>query len=57
MGARIGEHPDRTRFVVELSDPVDIRTFTLTGPNRVVVDLPAVQWHLEAPPRPSGNGR
>jgi len=56
MGARIGEHADRTRFVVELSDPVDIRTFTLTGPNRVVVDLPAVQWHLEAPPRPSGNG-
>jgi N-acetylmuramoyl-L-alanine amidase len=56
MGARIGEHPDRTRFVVELSDPVDIRTFTLTGPNRVVVDLPAVQWHLEGPPRPSGNG-
>ena len=56
MGARIGEHPDRTRFVVELSDPVDIRTFTLTGPNRVVIDLPAVQWHLEGPPRPSGNG-
>jgi len=56
MGARIGEHPDRTRFVVELSDPVDIRTFTLTGPNRVVIDLPAVQWHLDGPPRPSGNG-
>ena len=56
MGARIGEHPDRTRFVVELSDPVDIRTFTLTSPNRVVIDMPAVQWHLEGPPRPSGHG-
>ncbi len=56
MGARIGEHPDRTRFVVELSDPVDIRTFTLTNPNRVVIDMPAVQWHLEGPPRPSGQG-
>ncbi|MGC9953472.1 MAG: N-acetylmuramoyl-L-alanine amidase [Rhizomicrobium sp.] len=56
MSARIGEHPDRTRFVVELSDPVDIRTFTLTGPNRVVIDMPAVQWHLEGPPRPSGHG-
>ena len=56
MGARIGEHPDRTRFVVELSDPVDIRTFTLTSPNRVVIDLPAVQWRLEGPPRPSGHG-
>jgi N-acetylmuramoyl-L-alanine amidase len=56
MGARIGEHPDRTRFVVELSDPVDMRTFTLTSPNRVVIDMPAVQWHLEGPPRPSGHG-
>ena len=56
MSARIGEHPDRTRFVVELSDPVDIRTFTLASPNRVVIDMPAVQWHLEGPPRPSGNG-
>jgi N-acetylmuramoyl-L-alanine amidase len=56
MSARIGEHPDRTRFVVELSDPVDMRTFTLNGPNRVVIDMPAVQWHLEGPPRPSGNG-
>jgi len=56
MSARIGEHPDRTRFVVELSDPVDMRTFTLNGPNRVVIDMPAVQWHLEGPPRPSGDG-
>jgi len=56
MGARIGEHPDRTRFVVELSDPVDMRTFTLNNPNRVVIDMPAVRWHLEGPPRPTGNG-
>jgi N-acetylmuramoyl-L-alanine amidase len=56
MGARIGEHPDRTRFVVELSDPIDMRTFTLTNPNRVVIDMPAVQWHLEGPPRPTGHG-
>ncbi len=56
MGARIGEHRDRTRFVVELSDPVDMRTFTLSNPDRVVIDMPAVQWHLDGPPRPSGNG-
>jgi N-acetylmuramoyl-L-alanine amidase len=56
MGARIGEHPDRTRFVVELSEPVEMRTFTLNNPNRVVIDMPAVRWHLEGPPRPSGNG-
>jgi N-acetylmuramoyl-L-alanine amidase len=56
MGARIGEHPDRTRFVVELSEPVAMRTFTLNNPNRVVIDMPAVRWHLDGPPRPSGNG-
>ena len=56
MGARIGEHEDRTRFVVELSDPVNLRTFTLNNPNRVVIDMPAVQWHLSGPPRPTGHG-
>ena len=56
MGVRIGEHQDRTRFVVEMSDPVTMRTFTLSNPNRVVIDMPVVQWHLEAPPRPTGNG-
>jgi len=56
MSARIGEHDDRTRFVLELSDPVNLRTFTLSNPDRVVIDLPAVAWHLEGPPRPSGHG-
>jgi N-acetylmuramoyl-L-alanine amidase len=56
MGARIGEHDDRTRFVVELSEPIAMRTFTLTNPNRVVIDMPSVRWHLEGPPRPDGNG-
>jgi N-acetylmuramoyl-L-alanine amidase len=54
IGARIGEQPDRTRFVVELSDPVQIRTFSLSNPDRVVIDMPAVQWRLTGPPRPSG---
>ncbi len=52
----IGEHADRTRFVVELSDPLNLRTFTLSNPNRVVIDMPAVQWHLTGPPRPTGHG-
>jgi N-acetylmuramoyl-L-alanine amidase len=56
MGVRIGEHQDRTRFVVEMSDPVAMRTFTLANPNRVVIDMPLVQWHLETAPRPTGNG-
>ncbi|HWF63041.1 MAG TPA: AMIN domain-containing protein, partial [Rhizomicrobium sp.] len=56
LSARIGEHDDRTRFVIEFSDPVNLRTFTLTNPARVVVDMPEVSWRLGAPPRPSGFG-
>ena len=56
MSARIGEHADRTRLVLELSDPITLRTFTLANPDRVVVDMPEVAWRLGAPPRPSGRG-
>jgi N-acetylmuramoyl-L-alanine amidase len=56
MSARIGEHEDRTRLVIELSDPVNLRTFTLSNPDRVVIDMPQVAWRLGAPPRPGGHG-
>src|SRR5262249_14063287 len=38
------------------SDPVDIRTFTLTAPNRVVLDMPEVLWRVADEDRPSGKG-
>src|ERR1051326_2067891 len=47
LSARIGEHSDRTRFVVELSDPVEFRVFTLANPDRVVIDMPEVLWRLQ----------
>jgi N-acetylmuramoyl-L-alanine amidase len=56
MSARIGEHEDRTRLVIELSDPVNLRAFALSNPDRVVIDMPEVSWRLGAPPRPSGSG-
>ena len=56
MSARIGEHEDSTRLVLELSDPVNLRAFTLTNPDRVVVDMPEVAWRLGAPPLPSTHG-
>jgi N-acetylmuramoyl-L-alanine amidase len=56
MSARIGEHEDRTRLVIELSDPVNLRAFALANPDRVVVDMPEVAWRLGAPPKPSGFG-
>src|SRR5437588_10870423 len=48
MGVRIGEHPASTRFVLELSDPVTPRVFTLASPDRLVVDLPDVLWRIGA---------
>lgn len=56
LGARIGEHADRTRFVVEFSDPVKFHIFTLSSPDRLVIDMPEVLWRLQGPPTPSGTG-
>lgn len=60
MGVSIDEksagRAGKTRFVLELSDPVPVRAFTLKAPNRVVLDMPAVEWRLANPPRPSAGG-
>lgn len=56
LGARVGDQPDRTRFVIEVSDLLNIRVFTLANPNRVVIDMPEVLWRLQAPERPAGTG-
>jgi N-acetylmuramoyl-L-alanine amidase len=56
MSARIGEHEDRTRLVIELSDPIALRAFSLTNPNRVILDMPEVVWRMGTPPVPSGRG-
>jgi len=50
--ARLGGDATRTRFVTDLSKPVDFNVFTLPNPYRVIVDLPAVKFHL-----PDGVGR
>lgn len=56
LAARVGEHPDHTRFVFELSDPISVRVFTLANPDRVVVALPNVVWRSQASDRPTGKG-
>ncbi|MEI9931994.1 MAG: N-acetylmuramoyl-L-alanine amidase [Rhizomicrobium sp.] len=56
MSARVIGSADRTRFVVELSDPLNLRTFTLNNPNRVVIDMPAVQWRLDEALRLTSHG-
>ena len=43
---RIGVHPGKTRFVLELTEEPAYRAFTLPDPFRVVIDLPALEWSL-----------
>lgn len=38
-GVRLWDSPERTRVVFDLSDPADHRLFTLSDPERIVIDL------------------
>ncbi len=49
--ARIGTHPGHTRLVLEVSQPVSYKIFTLANPYRVVVDFPALEWKIKRPNR------
>lgn len=54
--ARVGESPERTRFVLELSEELPYRVFTLPDPFRVVLDLPEVSWSLPGGRQPEPRG-
>ncbi|SNS38854.1 MULTISPECIES: N-acetylmuramoyl-L-alanine amidase [unclassified Azospirillum] len=44
LDARLGVHPDKTRFVLELTQPVPFRVQTQSSPHSVVIDLADVAW-------------
>ncbi|MGE0261036.1 MAG: N-acetylmuramoyl-L-alanine amidase [Alphaproteobacteria bacterium] len=48
--ARIGIAADGTRFVIEATEALPYRIFTLADPYRVVIDLPEVDWRVPATP-------
>ncbi|MGE0564217.1 MAG: N-acetylmuramoyl-L-alanine amidase [Pseudolabrys sp.] len=52
---RLGGDDSQTRFVVDLTEKVDIAAFTLADPYRVVVDLPQVSFRF--PPKAGEKGR
>jgi len=56
MGLKLGESAGRSRFILEFSDPVDVRVFTLANPNRVVFDMPEVLWRMPGDARLTGKG-
>ncbi|MEI6560415.1 MAG: N-acetylmuramoyl-L-alanine amidase [Rhodospirillaceae bacterium] len=55
VGTRIGLHPDKTRFVIEVSERVAFQAALLAGPDRVVIDLPDISWPGAETPR-TGRG-
>ncbi len=54
--ARLGEHPEHTRFVLDLTEPVEYRLFSLADPYRIVLEMPAVSWRLSKQAGLSGAG-
>lgn len=44
LSVRVGQHPDKFRLVIDLSQATDFRAFTLGQPDRIVVDLPQFGW-------------
>ncbi len=54
LGLKLSETAQSTRFALELSDPVNVKVFTLVNPNRVVIDMPDVLWRAAVQDRPSG---
>lgn len=45
---RVGVHPNKTRFVLDLSEAIEYRVFTLANPFRVVIDLPEISWRIKS---------
>lgn len=52
-GSSLGGTRLRTRFVIALDKPVQFQVFSLSNPNRVIIELPNVG--LQLPPHPDGN--
>ena len=48
VGVRAGVNASATRFVLDVSEPVDYSVYTLTDPFRVVIDLSEVEWDVPA---------
>lgn len=53
---RIWAGPDSTRVVLDVSGPTEHRLFTLSGPDRVVIDLPDTRAAGQLASRTEGSG-
>src|SRR6266576_184612 len=53
---RLGGDDMQTRLIVDLSQKIDIRAFTLANPYRVVLDMPQVTFQFPAKAGEAGRG-
>jgi N-acetylmuramoyl-L-alanine amidase len=53
---RLGGDEAQTRFVVDLSQKIDVRAFALANPYRVVIDMPQVTFQFRPKTGESGRG-
>ncbi|MCS5707547.1 N-acetylmuramoyl-L-alanine amidase [Candidatus Berkiella cookevillensis] len=51
QGARVWAAPDNTRVVFDISDQVEYKLFTLSNPNRVVIDFKNADWKAKGAPQ------
>ena len=47
VGVRVSQDLEAAKLVFDLSRSVDARAFALTSPDRIVVDLPEVNFQLD----------
>lgn len=49
---RMGDHGDKTRFVLEMTTPLGFRIFSAESPRRMIVDFPPLDWRVATPSGP-----
>src|SRR3954467_3514445 len=54
---RLAGDDSQTRLVIDLSQKIDVRAFTLANPYRVVMDMPQVTFRLPPKTGEAGRGR
>ncbi len=48
LGFRAGEHGDTTRIVLDLSEEAPYQVRQLTGPDRIAIDFPGLEWRMKS---------
>jgi N-acetylmuramoyl-L-alanine amidase len=56
LEVRLGQHPDKTRLVLELSQAPSYRSYLVENPPRLVVELAGADWAFDPRALPAGRG-